>query len=180
MPSFLTKVFGRKKDEKDNASPPTTNKRLSQPSLLEGKYEAVSPSVSPSATHFPDAPPPPLAPVKESSLALLRSRSRTLDKQQPGNASFTPAPHLTLNLPVPKEEKSRALGVVFEADPDSGILLADKAIGERRLGPLEALLLVKACSNAIAERGGEWQPPYFVMSSLSTPCAARQHSRPSC
>ena len=178
MPSFLTKVFGRKKDEKDIASTPPNTKRLSQPSLLEGKYEAVSPSVSPSAQHFPDAPTTQPAPVKESPLALFRSRSRTLDKQQPSNASSVPVPHLTLNLPVPKEEKSRALGVVFEADPESSSLLTDEVIGDRRLSPLETLLLVKACSSAIVERGGEYCCSTFAMNSLPTPCAAWQHYRP--
>lgn len=156
MPSFLTKVFGRKKDEKDAASPSAHNKRLSQPtSLLEGKYEAVSPNVSPSASHFPDAPAQQPAPAKESALSLFRSRSRNPDPARPSNVASTPAPHLTLNLPVPKEEKSRALGVVFEADPDSNNLLNDEAINKRRLSPLETLLLVKACSSAMIDRGGE-------------------------
>lgn len=154
MPSFLTKVFGRKKDEKEATSTPSAHKRLSHPSLLEGKYEAVSPPTSPSAVQFTDASPAQPTSVKESSLALFRSRSRTLDKQQPSTLTSASAPHLTLNLPVPKEEKSRALGVVFEADPESSSLLSDEVIGERRLSPLEALLLVKACSSAIVERGG--------------------------
>lgn len=63
-------------------------------------------------------------------------------------------PHLTLNLPVPKERETRALGVVFEADPDDVGFISEKLIGERRLNPLEALLLVKACSSAIVQRGG--------------------------
>ena len=64
------------------------------------------------------------------------------------------APHLTLNLPVPKEQRSRALGVVFEADPNDIATLPDDVIGAKRLSPLEALLLVKACSSAIVNHGG--------------------------
>ena len=59
MPSFLTKVFGRKKDDKLASSPPShASKRHSNASLLEGKYEAVSPSVSPSAARFSEAQQP--------------------------------------------------------------------------------------------------------------------------
>lgn len=155
MPSFLTKVFGRKKDEKETASPTTQPKRLSHPSLLEGKYEAVSPSISPSATHFTDVSSQQHAPAKESPLSLFRSRSRVPDQSRPSTVTPRPAPHLTLNLPVPKEEKSRALGVVFEADPENISSLSEEIIGERRLNPLEGLLLVKACSTAIIDRGGE-------------------------
>ena len=61
---------------------------------------------------------------------------------------------LTLNLPVPKEQRSRALGVVFEADPNDTTTLPDNVIGERRLTPLETLVLVKACSQAIVNHGG--------------------------
>lgn len=154
MPSFLSKVFARKKDEKDVS--PTSNKRASNASLLEGKYEAVSPSVSPSATKFLDPPQQPSGKESSNPLSLFRSRSRN-PVEQPGqsNANTTSIPTLTLNLPVPKEEKSRALGVVFEADPDSNIALSDAVIGERKLNPLETLLLVKACSGAIINRGGK-------------------------
>lgn len=169
MPSFLTKVFGRKKDEKDTTSTPTANS-----SLLEGKYEAVSPPNSPSAVQHVGSQSTQQGHAKESSLALFRSRSRTVDKQQPSNSASASAPHLTLNLPVPKEEKSRALGVVFEADPDSNSLVSDEVVGERRLTPLEALLLVKACSSAIAERGGTCQA-LCSLSLRATSCAALQH-----
>ena len=150
MPSFLNKVFGRKKDDKE-AAPHAANasrRTSAPPSLLDGKYKAVSTNVSPSATHFPDPHPPP---VKESPLSLFRSRSR--QPERPGNAA--PAPLLTLNLPVPKEEKSRALGVVFEGDQESASLLSDAVVGGRRLNPLETLLLVKTCSSVIVDRGGE-------------------------
>ncbi|OBZ74292.1 hypothetical protein A0H81_05232 [Grifola frondosa] len=85
MPAFLSKVFTRKK-EKESA-----NKRSSISSLLEGKFEAVSPTISPSATNFAESAQQP----KEKE----RARKPIPD-----------TPHLTLNLPVPKEERSRALG----------------------------------------------------------------------
>lgn len=162
MPSFLSKVFGRKKDEKEPNSPTTATstatKRLSAPaSLLEGKYEAVSPTVSPTAAQFSDASRQHhQQPSKGVPLALFRSRSRNpIDQSKTGSANTSPTLHLTLNLPVPKEEKSRALGVVFEADPDNPAWLSDKKLEERRLSPLETLVLVQACSRAIIEHGGE-------------------------
>ena len=160
MPSFLNKVFGKKKDERLPPSPTAQSnkdatKRHSNASLLEGKYEAVSPSVSPSVAKFTEV-------AQQSKdreggpLSLFRTRSKNPTEQsRPSNAASAFVPHLTLNLPVPKEERSRALGVVFEADPDNIGILPDAVIGERRLSPLEALLLVKACSEAIFKQGGE-------------------------
>ncbi|KAI0370977.1 hypothetical protein BV20DRAFT_966087 [Pilatotrama ljubarskyi] len=159
MAAFLSKVFPRKK-EKDS------NKRASASSLLEGKFEAVSPTVSPSAAKFDEAPQKPKArgrekekekdkeKEKESGFSLFRPKSRPLSPPPDARKTVSDAPHLTLNLPVPKEERSRALGVVFEGDPDDIAVLPDNVIGERRLNPLEALLLVKACSSAIIANGG--------------------------
>ena len=166
MPSFLTKVFGRKKDDKEVASPPTTNKRLSQPSLQEGKYGPASPAVSPSTSRFPDLLSQSSAHAKENPLSLFRSRSRNPDQPRTSNVSSAPVPHLTLNLPVTKEEKTPALGVVFEADQEGGSLLTDDVIGNRRLSPQETLSLVKACSSAIVDRGGEFTTlAYMAMST---------------
>ena len=63
------------------------------------------------------------------------------------------APYRTLNLLLPKGDRSPALGVVFEADPNVACLfppLPGNVIGasERRLSPLESILLVKACSGS--------------------------------
>ena len=170
MPSFLTKVFGRKKDDKPSSTS-HANKRASNGSLLEGKYESVSPTVSPSAANFADASRghKDNAAAPGSPLALFRSRSRNpSDQPRASSVSSAPPPHLTLNLPVPKEEKSRALGVVFEADPDNLSTLSDAVVGERRLSPLETLLLVKACSEAIVNSGGEWR----IWSRLRQPRSA--------
>lgn len=155
MAAFLSKVFPRKKD-KD-----ATNKRNSSSSLLEGKFEAVSPTVSPSAAQFSESAQQlkergrEKEKEKESGFSLFRPKSRPLSPTSDTRKSVSDAPHLTLNLPVPKEERSRALGVVFEADPNDTSTLPENVIGERRLNPLEALLLVKACSTAIIDHGGE-------------------------
>ena len=160
MPSFLNKVFGRKKDGDSRlASSPTSHtsqvsgKRHSNASLAEG----TSPATSPVVPNFD----------KESTtggggggggpLALFRSKSRPVfEEQRNANAApIAPLPVLTLNLPTAREEKSRgALGAVFDT-PDAITALSDQAIGERELSPREALLLVKACSEAIVSHGGE-------------------------
>lgn len=160
MAAFLSKVFPRKKD-KD-----VSNKRNSSSSLLEGKFEAVSPTVSPSAAHFADSGQQATQQStergrekdkeKESAFSLFRPKSRPLSPPPDTRKTVYDAPHLTLNLPVPKEERSRALGVVFEADPNDTSFLPDNVIGERRLNPLETLLLVKACSSAIIDHAGEY------------------------
>ncbi|KAI0689010.1 hypothetical protein BC835DRAFT_1308560 [Cytidiella melzeri] len=154
MPSFFSKVFGRKKDEKDSTSPtsPTVEKRSSAPTLLDGKYEAVSPpNVSPSTAHFSDNARLPQGQSKDSPLGLFRTKSKNVDNSRRSTALETPPPHLTLNLPVQKEQSNRALDVVFESgSEESGGLTA----GEQRLSPAETLTLVQACSKAIIEHGG--------------------------
>ncbi|KAH9887019.1 hypothetical protein C8Q73DRAFT_269139 [Cubamyces lactineus] len=155
MAAFLSKVFPRKKEKE-------TNKRSSVSSLLEGKFEAVSPTVSPSAAKFEETSQNPKErgrdkqkeKEKDGGFSLFRSKSRPLSPVPDTRKTVSDTPHLTLNLPVPKEERSRALGVVFEADPENRSALPDNVIGERRLNPLEALVLVKACSSAIVANGG--------------------------
>jgi hypothetical protein len=139
MPSFLSKVFGRKKqDENDDLNRP------SDVSLLEGKFEAISPTVSPTANNFLEI--------------FGKDKEKDGNKPKYGrNRSLGPLdelPHLTLKLPDPNEGLNvRPLGVVFEADPTSQIVLSDNEIGKRMLTPSEALTLVNACSFAIIERG---------------------------
>ncbi|KAK0218977.1 hypothetical protein IW262DRAFT_1298085 [Armillaria fumosa] len=147
MPSFLSKVFGRKKDDKE----PSAGRRTSTASLLEGKFEAVSPTVSLPTDKLPQAKDKEKG--KEIGFGLLRTKSAT-----PVLSTYAPseAPHLSLNLPGPKNgANTRSLGVVFEADPDSQILLSQSEIGGHRLNPLETLILVRACSQAIVARGLE-------------------------
>ena len=72
MPSFLSRIFGRKKAD-DKAS-----KRVSNGSLLEGKFEAVSATPSPSATNF-----------VEAAQARERERASQKDKEKEKDAGFT-------------------------------------------------------------------------------------------
>ena len=172
MATFFSKVFPRKKDKE------TSNKRNSASSLLEGKFEAVSPTVSPSAANFADSAQKlkergrEKEKEKDSGFSLFRPRSRPVSPP-PSDTRKTASdvPHLTLNLPVPKEQRSRALGVVFEADPNDTSTLPDNVIGERRLTPLETLVLVKACSQAIVNHGGMPQLMFFY--DLCNDCVPR-------
>ncbi|KAF8624303.1 hypothetical protein AX15_005934 [Amanita polypyramis BW_CC] len=148
MPSFLSKVFGRKRqDEKDD--------RDSAP--LGGPFESISPTVSPSAANFPDSVTNGGNKDKEAGFPLFKSKSRAAaagSHQKPDVA-----PHLALNLPSSRSQQedspTRALDVVFEADFDGRVLLADATIGEQRLSPTETLVLLRACGRSIAARGLE-------------------------
>lgn len=143
MPSFLSKVFGRKKQ--DGKEPSRSSKRSSDPSLLEGiKFEAVSPTVSPTASHFPEK-----GKEKDPAFGLFRVKSRA---QSPLPGPREPASngyHLTLNLSLAKDDKSR---LAFE--PESSQTLPDDVLNERRLTPSETLSLIDACAKALTERGG--------------------------
>ncbi|KAJ8075798.1 hypothetical protein PM082_021430 [Marasmius tenuissimus] len=167
MPSFLSKVFGpRKKHDKDDPGSPN-KRRHSDPSLLEGKFERVSPNVSPTANNFTnevngngkekDAKREKEKGGKsKESFSLLRIRSSS--PQQSPLTSESPTSnqdfHLSLNLAGPKNEsKGRPLGVVFEGETDPEGLLSAAAIGRRRLSPQEALLLIRTCSQAIMAKG---------------------------
>lgn len=168
MPSFLSRLLGRKKpleseQSADNTGNPTP--------LLEGKFEAVSPTVSPSAALFTD---PGVAQIrgndkpkdKESPFNLFRPRSRPSSDLPTVEKAAPDLPHLSLNLPVTKV-RGRTLDVVFESDPDAFALLNEATIGERRLTPHEALSLVRACSRIIVERGVS--PSHIYPTSRSCP-----------
>ncbi|KAF5353537.1 hypothetical protein D9756_007832 [Leucocoprinus leucothites] len=152
MPSFLSKVFGRKKDGK--GSPPSRG-RGSDGSLLEGKFEAISPVDSPSAAEFPNNAPKANGKERDGTFGLFKVKSRPSRSSSPEPNKKENLPQLSLVLPVPKEDaQTRALGVVFETDSDAQIL-TDDAIGKRTLTPLEALILIRTCSQAIVARGLE-------------------------
>ncbi|TFK37305.1 hypothetical protein BDQ12DRAFT_667228 [Crucibulum laeve] len=153
MPSFLSKVFGRKKDDKDALS--------TSPRLLEGKFERVSPTVSPSATNFPEVGEGTVNGKsnghrkdkdKDTPFTLFRAKSRPSGdvNQQQNQHKSEPLPQLSLNLPEVKEGS-----VAFEANPDAQVLLSDAVVGTRRLNPAETLTLVRTCSEAITARGLE-------------------------
>jgi hypothetical protein len=153
MPSFLYKLLGRKKVQ--GLDPPTDNPGYPAP-LLDGKFEAISPNVSPSAAFFTD---PGAAQIrgndrpkdKESPFSIFRARSRVSSDLPAVEKAPPDVPHLSLHLPITKDR--RALDVVFESDPEAFALLNEAAIKERRLTPHETLTLVRACSQVIIERG---------------------------
>jgi hypothetical protein len=145
MPSFLSKVFGRKKQ--DGKEPIRSSKRSSDPSLLEGvKFEAVPPTVSPTVSHSPEKG---KEKDKDPAFGLFRSKSRAQSPLPSPRETPSNGYHLTLNLSLAKEEKSR---LAFE--PESSQTLPDDVLNERRLSPSEALSLIDACAKAITERGG--------------------------
>lgn len=157
MPSILSRLLGRKKSQ-ESESP--ADKPVHSSPLLEGKFEVVSPTVSPTAEFFTDPGAARIRGIdrpkdKELPFHLFRARSRpssdlsTVEKVEKVAPNV---PHLSLNLPVMKE-RGRALDVVFESGPDALALLNEATIRERRLTPHEALSLVRACSQVILERG---------------------------
>jgi hypothetical protein len=145
MPSFFSKVFGRKSaDDKEHP----TEARTSNGTLLDGKFEVVSPPVSPTALLFTDGEHGfRSSKEKESRFTLFRLKHRTSETTLPSPKSVEDAPHLTLNLPDTAENASPAL------DPDSQIILSDDVVGDKRLNAHEALTLIRACSQWISERG---------------------------
>lgn len=168
MPAFLSKVFSRKKSDDKGSS--STSKRTSIHSLLEGKYENVSPTVDTFAG--PEKAQPEKSKLKgkdvetekekenrneRSSLALFRpsSRSKSPSLQASKRSPADNVPHLTLSLPGLKGEsrKDPVLGVVFEAGTESHTILDENVISEKRLGAIQALLLVRSCSHALSTRG---------------------------
>jgi len=148
MPSFFSKVFGRKKDK--TASSPSRG-RASDGSLLDGKFEAVSP-VNTRIDEFPENALG--ANGREKVLASGLSRAKSQRSQSfPNPKREENLPQLSLTLPPPKDDtQTSPLGVVFEAGPDVQIL-TDDAIGSRLLTPSETLILVRICSQAIIARG---------------------------
>jgi len=152
MPSFLSKLLGRKKLQ--GLEPSSVNPGYPAP-LLEGKFEAISPNVSPSAAFFTD---PGAAQIrgndrprdKESPFYIFRARAR--GSSDVVEKAPSDVPHLSLNLPITKD-RGPSLDVVFESDPDAFALSSEAAIRERRLTPHESLALVRACSQVIIESG---------------------------
>lgn len=157
MPSFLSKVFGRKKQDGKEAT--RSSKRSSNPSLLEGKFEAVPPTISPTAALFPDLADKGKDKDKDQTFGLFRSKSRA-PSPLPGPSKLSSnGYHLTLNLPTAKEEQ-RELEAQFEAETTQ--TLPDHVLDERMLTPQETLLLIDACSKAIKEHGGMSTFLFFV------------------
>jgi hypothetical protein len=147
MPSFLSKVFGRKKahDEKDRRS----SSGSGSPSPLGGKFEDVR--ISPTASNFRNGHGSGTS--RSSSSNSGRGAHAVNLSPSPRRTSLDPPPHLSLNLSSFKDDRHRALGLVFERDASFQTVLPDSVINERRLSPQETEQLVKACSQAIIARG---------------------------
>jgi len=160
MQSFFSKVFGRKKDDKVVSPPPSATSQL-----LGGKFEAISPNVSPQ---------PPFAELhdpskvngndkaKDPAFGVFRTKSRSSPSESRPKKTDT-LPHLSLDFFDPNgASSSGASGTLFDSDHDIQLLLSDAVIGQRRLNPFEALVLVQACSQLITERGGCFLYFFFI------------------
>jgi hypothetical protein len=156
MYAFLSKVFGRKKGNRDEPSP-SSQPVLGPGELLGGRFEIVSPNVSPSA---------PFSELNPDTNETSRDKQREKEKDagfsffkgkwRPASPDVKPTrkldtlPHLSLNFQENKAVSAKPdLGLLFTADQ----ILSDAVIGQRRLNPLEALILVQACSRAIVAKG---------------------------
>jgi hypothetical protein len=188
MPSFLSKVLGRKKkDDKDE--PPRVVRDSTGESLLGDKFVEVSPTVSPTAAQFTETDELGVRgrDNENGRFSLFRIRSGptspsslAVNKRVEGEV-----PVLSLNLTLPHANESsaspRALGVIFDADPDAQNILPEVVIGEKRLTPQETLVLVRACSHAIKVRGVFNQSPLSFRALLiyySRPGDSRDHASP--
>jgi hypothetical protein len=146
MPSFLSKVLRRKRDaEKDgNGSPSSTGGEL-----LGGRFEDVSPTVSPSIGHFPE--------LKGSSDVRGRNQQKTTQKDQATRTLFRSKSRPRSPPPQAEEEEVPKLPLnlltevkgLDEPAPE----LSEAAIGTQRITPVEALGLVQVCSKIITTRG---------------------------
>lgn len=160
MHSFLSKVFGRKKEDKETS--PTT---LRPGELLDGKFEAVSPNVSPGAANFLELDnqvngESSRDKEKDVVLSLFRAKSRPSPPQIRGRKPDT-LPSLSLDFST--------------INGDSNVLtleqtiLSDAIIGRRRLNPMEAIVLIRACSQAIVSQGKYLVFSYHYISNFIEP-----------
>jgi hypothetical protein len=158
MYAFLSKVFGRKKDDRDASASSSSQPVLGPGELLGGRFEAVSANVSPSSQVLELDPN--INEVKDKDKEKERNKdvgfSFFKGKWRPASPDVKPTrkldmlPHLSLNFQEPKAEPATPnLGLLFTTDQ----ILSDADIGQRRLNPSEALILVQACSRAIVARG---------------------------
>lgn len=146
MPSFLSKLLGKKKhaDTSD---------------LLDGeRYEAVPSEISPSTSTFPENTHTPKSPPHKSKshgLGLNIRRRAASPPPRPERDSDISAPVvppslLSLDLPSSKPEEKR------NEELDLGLsnqTLNEEVLRKKRLTPAEALYLVQKTSEIISERG---------------------------
>ena len=152
MYAFLSKVFGRKKDDKDASS--STQPVLGPGELLGGRFEAVSANVSPSSQcveldpNINEAKDKEKEKEKDVGFSFFKGKWRPASPDVKPTRKLDMLPHLSLNFQDPKTEPATPF-LLFTTDQ----ILSDAEIGRRRLNPSEALVLVQACSRAIVARG---------------------------
>jgi len=152
MYAFLSKVFGRKKDDKDASS--SSQPVLGPGELLGGRFEAVSRSISPIPQFSELDPKTQEAKDKEvendAGFSFFKGKWRPASPDVKPSRKLDVLPHLSLNFQEPKAVSATPdMGLLFRTDQ----ILSDAVIGQRRLNPLEALVLVQACSQAIIAKG---------------------------
>lgn len=145
MPSFLTKVFGRKKE---GASSPGSKSATGE--LLDGKFEDVSPTVSPAAANFPELQTNGSPRGRGTDRTISESKLRTFFRSKSRSRAASPV-HQQRKL---EELPQLPLSLLANLNQDEAeVLLSDSVIGERKLTPVEAVGLVKVCSEAITNHG---------------------------
>lgn len=140
MPSFLDKVLGRKKEDKGSSKSPTS----SDPSLLGGKFERISPS----SAKFPTSPTSDVRKDKGGPFGLLRMKSRDAAPKTEDEEHESRAPKLSLLLGTSSQQQT--LSHVLEAELRT---MSDADIARTRLTPVQALALVQACAKGLTDRG---------------------------
>ena len=151
MYAFLSKVFGRKKDDKE-ASPSSSQPVLGPGELLGGRFEAISVNTSPIAqfAELDQKNEEAKDKEKDPGFSFFKGKWRPASPDVKPTRKLDILPHLSLNFQEPKAAStSPDLGLLFTTDQ----ILSDAVIGQRRLNPLEALVLVQACSRAIIAKG---------------------------
>lgn len=152
MYAFLSKVFGRKKDDRDASS--SSQPVLGPGELLGGRFEAVSANVSPSSQcveldpNINEAKDKEKEKEKDVGFSFFKGKWRPASPDVKPTRKLDMLPHLSLNFQDPKTEPATPF-LLFTTDQ----ILSDAEIGRRRLNPSEALVLVQACSRAIVARG---------------------------
>ena len=152
MYAFLSKVFGRKKDDRDASS--SSQPVLGPGELLGGRFEAVSANVSPSSQcveldpNINEAKDKEKEKEKDVGFYFFKGKWRPASPDVKPTRKLDMLPHLSLNFQDPKTEPATPF-LLFTTDQ----ILSDAEIGRRRLNPSEALVLVQACSRAIVARG---------------------------
>lgn len=150
MPSFLNKVFGRKTS--DDRIQAKHFQDSNDNGLLDGRYEAVSPlnfttpSISTSSKAQTDK--------DHAGFSLFRPKSRFTSPHSSHRRTEN-LPQLSLQLPSLKDNAESLEFGVFEVNPESQRILDDSIVNAKLLNPSEALILVRACAQAITERGLE-------------------------